>query len=131
MGQTVQIKGIVLSAGISRFLTPYVELSERQGGPALARFVLPCRDVIKLSSSSPGQSVTMSGRVHRLNENRVPLKESGTIEQVTIILMPTAQAGFSIDRGQVDMLRFLKFNFRRNPHAVHSCVRFQRKGYGN
>ena len=86
MDKTVQIKGIVVDKGMSRYMTPYVELSENGKGPALALCVLPYSGVAfwnrsaQLSDFEQGQTITMSGRVHNLNENRVLLKESKAVE---------------------------------------------------
>ena len=74
LGKTVLVKGIVVSKGISRYLTPNVVLSSHDGGPELVICVLPRLDAGKLSDFEPGQSVTFSGRVHRLS-TRVILKE--------------------------------------------------------
>ena len=86
MDKTVQIKGIVVDKGMSKYMTPYVELSESGKGPAPALCVLPYIGVAywnrstQLSDFEQGQTVTMSGRVHNLNENRVLLKESKVVE---------------------------------------------------
>ena len=74
LGKTVMVRGIVVSKGISRYLTPNVVLSGSKDGPELIICVLPRLDVGKLSDFEPGQSVTFSGRVHRLSQ-RVILKE--------------------------------------------------------
>jgi hypothetical protein len=86
MNKTVQIKGIVVDKGMSIYMTPYVELSENGKKPALARCVLPYVGIVHLDRSAQlsdfeqGQTVTMSGRVHRLKENLVLLKESKAVE---------------------------------------------------
>ena len=86
MGKTVLIKGIVVDKGMSRFLTPYVELSENGKGPAFARCVLPYSGMAyrnrsaRLAGFEQGQAVTMSGRVHVMNENIVLLKDSEAVE---------------------------------------------------
>ena len=80
LNKTIQIKGVVVSKGMSRYLTPNVELSDRKDGPVLAICVLPRLDMNKLSNYAPGQNVTFSGRVHALNENRIIIKESKTME---------------------------------------------------
>jgi len=74
LGKTVLVKGIVVSKGISRYLTPNVVLSSREGGPELVICVLPRLDTGKLADFEPGQTVTFSGRVHRMSE-RVVMKE--------------------------------------------------------
>ena len=79
LGKTVLVKGIVVSKGISRYLTPNVALSGREGGPELIICVLPRLDVGKLTDFEPGQIVTFSGRVHRMSE-RVILKECTVTE---------------------------------------------------
>ena len=79
LGKTILVKGIVVSKGISRYLTPTVTLSSREGGPELIICVLPRLDVGKLSNFEPGQSVTFSGRVQRLGE-RIILKECTAVE---------------------------------------------------
>jgi len=86
MDKTVQIKGVVVDKGMSRYMTPYVELSENGKGPAPALCVLPYVGIAywnrsaQLSGFEQGQTVTISGRVHNLNENRVLLKESKVVE---------------------------------------------------
>jgi hypothetical protein len=86
MDKIVQIKGIVVDKGMSRYITPNVELSESGKGPASAICVLPYVGIAywnrsaQLSDFEQGQTVIMSGRVHSLNENRVLLKESKVVE---------------------------------------------------
>ena len=86
MGKIVHIKGIVVDKGMSRYMTPYVELSESGEAPAFALCVLPYSGMAywnrsaQLSDFDKGQIVTISGRVHSLNENRVLLKESKAME---------------------------------------------------
>ena len=79
LGKTVLVKGIVVSKGISKYLTPTVTLSSSAGGPELIICVLPRLDVAKLSNFEPGQSVTFSGKVYRMSE-RVVMKECTTTE---------------------------------------------------
>ena len=79
LNKTVQVKGIVVSKGMSKYLTPNVVLSSREGGQELIICVLPRLDAGKLSDFTPGQTVTMSGRVHRLGE-RVVMKECKFVE---------------------------------------------------
>ena len=86
MGKTVQIKGIVVDKGMSRYMTPYVELSKSGKEPTPARCVLPYSGLSlwnrreQLSDFEIGQTVTFSGRVHVLNENLVLLKDSMAVE---------------------------------------------------
>ncbi|MCL2010462.1 MAG: OB-fold putative lipoprotein [Synergistaceae bacterium] len=86
MGKTVQIKGIVVNKGMSRYMTPYVEISESGKVPAPARCVLPYSGMAywnrsaQLSDFEQGQTVTFSGRVHVIRENLVLLKESKVVE---------------------------------------------------
>ena len=80
LGNTVIVKGFVLSAAISRYLTPAVTLSDREGGEAQAICVLPRLDVGKLSGFKTGQSVTISGKVYRLSADRVVIKECSAVE---------------------------------------------------
>ena len=86
MDKTVQIKGIVVDKGMSRYMTPYVELSESGKGPGPARCVFPYVGIAywnrsaQISEFEQGQTVTISGRVNSLNENRVLLKESKAVE---------------------------------------------------
>ncbi|MCL2029275.1 MAG: OB-fold putative lipoprotein [Deltaproteobacteria bacterium] len=75
LGKTVRIKGIVLSTGISRYMTPNVELSDRAGGTLQAVCVLPRLDADKLSGFTPGRSVTMSGRVYKHFSGRMVIKD--------------------------------------------------------
>ena len=86
MGKTVQIKGIVVDKGMSRYMTPYVELSESGKEPTPARCVLPYNGLPlwnrreQLSDFEIGQTVTFTGRVHVLYENLVLLKDSMAAE---------------------------------------------------
>jgi hypothetical protein len=86
MNKTVQIKGIVVDKGMSRYMTPNLELSESGISPAPAICVLPYSGIAfwnrsaQLDDFELGQTVTISGRVHILNENRVLLKESKAVE---------------------------------------------------
>ena len=75
LGNTVRIKGIVLATGISRYMTPNVELSDRAGGVVQAICVLPRQDAEKLSGFTPGQDVTMAGRVYKYYSGRMVIKE--------------------------------------------------------
>ena len=86
MNKTVRIKGIVVDKGMSKYMTPYVELSENGKNPAPAICVLPYVGIAywnrsaQFSGFEQGQTVTMSGRVHNLTENRVVLKESEAVK---------------------------------------------------
>ena len=80
LGKTVLVKGIVLSTGMSKYMTPTVSLSDRAAGELHVICVLPRLDVNKLSDFNPGQSVIMSGRVYRLSERGVVVKECKTAE---------------------------------------------------
>ena len=80
LGKTILVEGVVLSTGMSIYLTPTVSLSDREGGVLLAICVLPRLDANKLSDFKPGQSVTMSGRVYRLSERGVIIKECKVAE---------------------------------------------------
>jgi len=65
--KTILIKGIVVSKGISRYLTPTVTLSDSVNGPEMVICVLPRLDAGKLSDFQPGQSVIFSGRVQAMS----------------------------------------------------------------
>ena len=86
LNKTVQIKGIVVDKGMSRYMTPYLALSENGEQPTPARCVLPYSYLTfwalsaQLDDFEIGQTVTISGRVHSLNENLVLLKESKAVE---------------------------------------------------
>jgi len=67
LNKTILIKGIVVSKGISRYLTPTVTISDSADGPEMAICVLPRLDAGKLSDFQPGQSVTFSGRVQAMS----------------------------------------------------------------
>ena len=79
LGQIIQIRGIVVDKGMSRYLTPTVTLSGTAGGEGHIICVLPRLDVGKLSSFKEGQTVTMSGRVQALGQ-RIIVKESKVVE---------------------------------------------------
>ena len=79
LGKTMSIRGVVVATGISRYLTPTVTLSSHNGGPEMIICVLPRLDAGKLSDFTPGQTVTFSGRIHRVSE-RVVVKESKAVE---------------------------------------------------
>ena len=75
LGKIVQVKGIVVSKGISKYLTPNVVLTSHEGGPELIICVLPRLDVAKLSNFEPGQTATLSGKVYRMGGERIIMKE--------------------------------------------------------
>jgi hypothetical protein len=75
LGKNIQVKGTVVSTGISRYMTPNVELAERAGGAVQAVCVLPRLDAEKLSDFKTGQNVTMSGRVYKYYSGRMVIKE--------------------------------------------------------
>jgi cytochrome c-type biogenesis protein CcmE len=78
LNKTVLIKGVVVSTGMSKYLTPNVMLTD-QGAEAIC--VLPYHGIAywnrnaQLSDFKEGQTVTMSGRVHNMTKDRVVLKE--------------------------------------------------------
>jgi len=80
LGKVVQVKGIVISKGMSIYVTPNVMLSDHEEGTAQAICVLPRLDVGKLSDFTVGQSVTMSGKVYNMSESRIVLKECKAVE---------------------------------------------------
>ena len=80
LGKTILVQGVVLTTGMSIYLTPTVTLSDREGGSAQVICVLPRLDAGKLSDFKPGQRAVMSGRVHRLTERGVILKECKAVE---------------------------------------------------
>ena len=67
LNKTILINGIVVSKGISRYLTPTVTLSGSAEGPEMVICVLPRFDAGKLSDFQLGQSVTFSGRVQAMS----------------------------------------------------------------
>ena len=80
LGQTVVVTGVVLSTGMSVDLTPNVVLSDKENGPVQVICVLPRADTPKLSGFKAGQKVAMKGRVYRLSERGVVLKECVAVE---------------------------------------------------
>jgi len=72
--KNIIVRGIVVSKGISRYLTPNVVLSVTAGGPELVICVLPRADTGKLSDFQIGQTVAFSGRVQAMSQ-RVVMKE--------------------------------------------------------
>ena len=80
LGKTIRINGVVLATGISKYMTPNVELSDRKDGVTQVICVLPRLDVDKLSGFAPGQNVTMSGRVYKHSSGRMIVKECGTVD---------------------------------------------------
>ena len=80
LGKVVLVNGVVLSTGMSRYMTPNVVLSDRAKGDVQVICVLPRLDVGKLANFTPGQSVTMSGKVYRVSERGVITKECKVAE---------------------------------------------------
>ena len=80
LNKTMLIEGVVVATGISKYMTPNVELSDRAGGTVQAVCVMPRLDADKLSGFTPGQSVTMSGKVYKLYSGRMVIKECKTTE---------------------------------------------------
>lgn len=64
-GETVSLSGVVVSTGISIYMTPNVMLSDQTGGTAYVVCVLPRADTGKLSGFRVGEQITMTGRVYR------------------------------------------------------------------
>jgi hypothetical protein len=83
MNKTVLIKGVVVSIGMSKYMTPNVVLSD-QGSEAIC--VLPYVGIAywnrsaQLADFKEGQTVIMSGRVHNMTRDRVVLKECKEVE---------------------------------------------------
>ncbi len=75
IGKSITVTGIVLSTGMSIYLTPNVVLSDREKGEVKVICVLPRLDAGKLDDFKPGQRVTMTGRGYRLSERGVVMKE--------------------------------------------------------
>ena len=80
LGKTMQIEGIVVSKGMSKYLTPNVVLSSHADGPEMVVCVLPRVDVGKLSDFTVGQQAKFSGRIHSFGE-RVIVKECQVVAQ--------------------------------------------------
>ena len=83
MNKTVYIKGVIVSTGMSRYMTPNVVISD-QGAEAIC--VLPYIGIAywnrsaQLSDFNVRQTVTMSGRVHGMTKDRVVLKECKEVD---------------------------------------------------
>jgi hypothetical protein len=81
LNKRVVIKGVVVSTGMSMYMTPTVLLAD-QGEEALC--VLPYVGIgllerkAQLSDYKEGQAVTMSGRIHAMSIERLVLKECKT-----------------------------------------------------
>lgn len=80
LGKRIAVSGVVTETGISIYATPYVRLSDREEGEAMAVCVLPRLDAAKLLSFKKGESVTLEGRLYRAGSERVVLKECVKIE---------------------------------------------------
>ena len=80
LGKIILINGVVLATGISKYMTPNVELSDRKDGVTQVICVLPRLDADKLSGFAPGQNVTMSGKVYKHSSGRMIVKECGIVE---------------------------------------------------
>ncbi len=80
VGKTIRVTGVVVSTGMSIYLTPNVVLSDKEQGAVKVICVLPRIDTGKLSEFKPGQRVTMSGRGYRLSDRGVVLKECKQVD---------------------------------------------------
>jgi hypothetical protein len=84
LNKTVLLKGVVVSTGMSRYMTPNVVITD-QGAEAIC--VLPYVGIAywnrsaQLDDFEKGQTVTMSGRVHNMTKERVVLKECKAVNQ--------------------------------------------------
>ncbi|MDR0443760.1 MAG: hypothetical protein LBH44_10160 [Treponema sp.] len=80
LGNVVQVRGVVVSRGMSKYLTPSVILSDRENEESQAICVLPRLDVGKLTDFTPGQTVIMSGKVYHLSERAIVIKECKAVK---------------------------------------------------
>ena len=86
LNKTVQLKGIVVGKGMSRYMTPNIEISENGKAPVTAICVFPYSGIAywnrmaQIEPFQPGQRVVISGRVNSLSGERVLLKESQLVE---------------------------------------------------
>ena len=77
VGETIEIRGVVVETGMSIYFTPNVRLSDTPGGQIYVTCVLPRNDTHLLSNFTAGEEVTMRGRVYRFSSsNSVIIKES-------------------------------------------------------
>lgn len=75
LGRSITVKGLVVSTGLSVYLTPNVMISDSVKGRPHVICVLPRADAEKLSDYKDGQPVTMTGRAYRWREKGLVLKE--------------------------------------------------------
>ena len=71
----VIVTGYVLETGISKYATPYVAVSDKQGGRQYAVCVLPRTDSLKLKDFTKDEKVIIEGNFYRLSEDKVVIKK--------------------------------------------------------
>ncbi|MCL2485783.1 MAG: hypothetical protein FWF00_03550 [Endomicrobia bacterium] len=76
----VTVTGYVIDTGISKYLTPYVALSDKKGGEQYAVCVLPRADSLKLKDFAKDEKVTMEGHFYAFRDKVVIKKCSKVTE---------------------------------------------------
>lgn len=71
----VRVTGVVAETGMSRYATPNVRLSDKEGGTVYVICVLPRADVFKLSSFTVGGRATLSGEYRHHYNGPIVIKE--------------------------------------------------------
>ena len=64
-GTDLEITGVIVDKGISRYLTAYIALSEKKKGDQYVICVLPGRgDILNLKGFTEGETITMRGKYY-------------------------------------------------------------------
>ncbi|MCL2799518.1 MAG: hypothetical protein FWD54_04525 [Endomicrobia bacterium] len=77
----VTVTGYVLETGISKYLTPYVSLSNEKGGRQYAVCVLPRADSLKLKDFAKDEKVVIEGSFYAFREDKVVIKKCRKINK--------------------------------------------------
>ncbi|MCL1973050.1 MAG: hypothetical protein FWG57_08730 [Endomicrobia bacterium] len=77
----VIVTGYVIDTGISKYLTPYVSLSDKKGGRQYAVCVLPRTDSLKLKDFVKDEKVVIEGSFYALREDRAVIKKCRKINE--------------------------------------------------
>ena len=80
-GTEVEIRGVIVSKGISRYMTANVMLSDRKDGESYVVCVLPGRgDILNLSGFEVGEEITMRGKFYAAR-SQIVVKQCRRVEE--------------------------------------------------
>ena len=80
-GTELEITGVIVSKGISRYMTANVMLSDKKGGDPYVICVLPGRgDILNLADFNVGEEITMRGKFYA-TRSQIVVKQCVRVEE--------------------------------------------------